>query len=92
MLAYLSGEITDDIGSVSSPQGPKPFILNCSLKTITNALVGFREPTSFKHLVLVLNQKLNTLNRSSSSFGYSSRYSPIRKSIAKLAKPFSAGA
>jgi len=69
----LSREVTDDISSVTSPQCNNPLILHCSLETITNTLVGFRKPPTFNHLILVLNQKFNTLNWSSSSLRYGSR-------------------
>lgn len=71
----LGREISDDISSVASPKRQNTFILNSSSKAVGNSLVWLREPTRLDHLILILNQKLNSLNWSSCSLGNSSRNS-----------------
>ncbi|KAM0068479.1 hypothetical protein Hdeb2414_s0002g00073631 [Helianthus debilis subsp. tardiflorus] len=71
-VTNLSREVTDDVSGVASPQRHNSLILDCPTETITNTLVWLRKTTSLDHLILVLDQKLDTLNRSSSGFRNSS--------------------
>lgn len=85
---YLSREVANHICSVPPPQCHKSFIFHSSLETISNSLVRFRKPTRLDHFILVLDQKLHTLNRSCCCFGYSSRDSSHQKINGKAGKPF----
>jgi len=65
----LSGEVTDDVSHVASPHGVKTLILYGTSEAVANTLVGVGETTLFDHLILVLDEKLDALNRSGSSLG-----------------------
>lgn len=73
--SYLGGKVTNDISSISSPQGHHSFILSSSAETLSDSLVGFRQTPCFNHLVLVLNQQLHPLDRGGGCLGYGGRNS-----------------
>ena len=62
----LGGEVTDDVGSVTSPERDDTLIGSGALEAVgdTGVLVG--ETTGLKHLILVLDEELNTLDGGSS--------------------------
>jgi solute carrier family 25 (adenine nucleotide translocator) protein 4/5/6/31 len=65
----LGGEVSDDVGGVSSPEGHDTLIGHGALEAVTNAVVLAVETTGLKHLILVLDEELDTLDRGSSSLG-----------------------
>jgi hypothetical protein len=65
----LGGEVTDDVGSVSSPEGLDTLIGNNATEAVGDALVGVGETAGLEHLILVLEKKLDTLNGGSSGLG-----------------------
>lgn len=86
-MTCLGREVMDNISSVPSPQKTKSFILYCSLKTVSNPFVRFRQPTSLDHFILVLDQKFDSVDWSSCCF----RHTTHEKINGKLARPISAG-
>lgn len=62
----LGGEVTDDVGSVTSPERDDTLIGSGALEAVgdTGVLVG--KTTGLKHLILVLDEELDTLNGGSS--------------------------
>jgi hypothetical protein len=62
----LGREVTDDVGSVTSPEGDNTLIGSGTLEAVgdTGVLVG--KTTSLKHLILVLDEELDALNGGSS--------------------------
>jgi len=69
----LGGEVTDDIGRVTSPEGQDALVCGGPPKAIHNAIVFPVKTASLEHLILILNEKLDTLDRGSSGLGDSSR-------------------
>ena len=88
----LGGEVTDDVGGVSSPEGDETLIPVCTCEGITDALVRCRQTTLLDlwrrtrystfpgaidkhkrkyHLILVLNEELDTLNGGRGGLGNS---------------------
>lgn len=65
----LGGEVTDDVGGVSAPERLDTLIGDDTLEAVTDTLVGVGETASLEHLILVLEEKLDTLNGGSSSLG-----------------------
>jgi len=65
----LGGEITDDVGQVSSPERDDTLLSSDTPGAIHDSLVGFSQTTALQHLILVLDQELDTLDRGSSSLG-----------------------
>jgi len=65
----LSREVTDDVSQVTSPHGVNTLILDGTGEAVANTLVGVGETTLLDHLILVLDEKLNTLDGSGSSLG-----------------------
>jgi len=63
----LGGEVTDDVGSVATPQGHDTLIGSGALEAVTDASVAVRETAGLDHLILVLDQELDTLDGSGSS-------------------------
>lgn len=66
---YLSGEVTNDVGVVSTPQSGEPLLLDGSVEALADALVWGRQATLLDHLILVLNEELHTLDGGSCSTG-----------------------
>jgi hypothetical protein len=60
----LGREVTDDVGSVTTPQRESTLIGDGALEAVTNTGVAGRETARLDHLILVLDQKLDTLNGS----------------------------
>jgi hypothetical protein len=65
----LGGEVTDDVGGVTSPEGDDTLGSGGTLEAVTNTGVLAVKTTSLKHLILVLDEELNTLNGGGSSLG-----------------------
>jgi len=63
----LSGEVSDDVGQVSSPEGNESFISDNSGEAIRNSLVRLSETTSLDHFILILDQEFDSFNGGSSS-------------------------
>ncbi|KAI6751791.1 hypothetical protein HG531_006487 [Fusarium graminearum] len=65
----LGREVSDDVGGVSSPEGHDTLISHGALEAVTNAVVLAVETTGLEHLILVLDEELDTLDGGSSSLG-----------------------
>ena len=65
----LSREVTDDVGGVTSPEGDDTLGGSGTLETVANAGVLAVKTAGLKHLILVLDKELNTLNGGGSSLG-----------------------
>jgi len=63
----LGGEVSDDVGSVSSPESHDTLVGHGALEAVTNTGVLVGETASLEHLILVLDEELDTLDRSGSS-------------------------
>lgn len=48
----LGGEVTDDVGSVTTPQGENTLSLRCALEALNDTVVLAVETTGLKHLIL----------------------------------------
>ena len=86
----LRGEVPDDVGSVTSPEGENALVTSGTREAVTNALVGLSKTTLLdllqgeirdalcilrrhvtNHLVLVLDEQLDTLNGGGGGLGNS---------------------
>lgn len=65
----LGGEVTDDVSSVTTPEGDKTLLLVSANEAVANALVRGGETALLDHLILVLDEELDSLNGGSSSLG-----------------------
>jgi hypothetical protein len=77
----LGGEVTDDVGEISAPQGTETLLSNNTAggsatiqlrnapEAIRNTLVGGGETALLDHLVLVLDEQLDTLDGGSNGLG-----------------------
>lgn len=52
----LSGEVSDNVGSVTSPQGKGTFALCGSAKAVDNTVVLLVETASLQHFILLNSQ------------------------------------
>jgi len=75
----LGGEVSKNVGQVSSPKGNKSFLADHSRETIADSLVGFSQTTRLDHFILVLDQELHAFNRCSCGLGDSGRNSTHQK-------------
>merc|ERR1719309_1223066 len=66
----LCREVSEDIGQVSSPEGVNTLSLQYPLGAVNDTLVWLVQPSLLDHLILVLDKKFDSLNRSSSCLGY----------------------
>jgi len=62
----LGGEVTDDVGSVTSPERDNTLIGSGALEAVGDTGVLVRKAASLKHLILVLDEELDALNGGSS--------------------------
>ncbi|CRJ80477.1 hypothetical protein BN1708_000269 [Verticillium longisporum] len=69
----LGREVTDDVGSVATPQGHDTLIRGGTLEALGNAVVLAVKTTLLQHLILVLDEELDTLNGGGSGLGDSGR-------------------
>jgi len=65
----LGREVPDDVGGVSSPERDETLIGVGPGETVRDTLVRGSETTLLDHLVLVLDQELDSLNRGGSGLG-----------------------
>lgn len=65
----LSREVTDDVGGVTSPEGNNTLGGSGTLEAVANTGVLAVKTAGLKHLILVLDKELNTLNGGGSSLG-----------------------
>jgi len=63
----LGWEVTDDVGSVTSPEGNGTLIGESSLEAVDDTVVLAVETALLDHLILVLDKELDTLNGGSGS-------------------------
>ena len=63
----LGGEVPDDVSQVSTPERLDTLLSQSTSGAVDNTLVGLGQTTLLDHFVLVLDQKLDTLNGSSRS-------------------------
>merc|ERR1712183_990669 len=68
----LCREVPKDIGQVSSPEGINSLSLQAPLGAVNDTLVWLVQPPLLDHLILVLDKKFDSLNRSCSCLGYTS--------------------
>jgi hypothetical protein len=62
----LGREVTDDVGSVTSPERDNTLIGSGTLEAVGDTGVLVRKTASLKHLILVLDEELDALNGGSS--------------------------
>lgn len=62
----LGGEVSDDVGGVSTPQGHDALVGHGALEAVADTAVAAVQTASLDHFILVLDQELDTLNRGSS--------------------------
>lgn len=62
----LGREVTDNVGSVTTPEGDDALIGGGTLEAVANTGVLVGETASLKHLILVLDEELDTLDGSGS--------------------------
>ena len=60
----LGGEVTDDVGSVTTPEGDDALIGGGTLEALANTGVLAVKTTGLDHLILILDEKLDTLDGS----------------------------
>lgn len=65
----LGREVTDDVGSVTTPQGHDTLISHGAAEAVADAGVAAVKTASLDHLILVLDEELDTLDGGSSSLG-----------------------
>merc|ERR1712144_141326 len=65
----LGGEVSEDVGQVSSPEGVNSLGTEDPLAAVHDALVRSVKTTLLDHLVLVLDQQLDSLNGGSHGLG-----------------------
>lgn len=58
----LSREVSDDVGSVTTPQRHGALVGHGALEAFANAIVTAIETARLDHLILVLDEKLDTLD------------------------------
>lgn len=79
----LGGEVTDNVGGVAAPQGGGALRGDDTLEAVANAGVGTVETTGAEHLILVLDEELDTLDGGSGGLGDGSGNTThcLRKSV-----------
>jgi len=65
----LGREVTDDVGSVTTPQGHETLIGHGAAEAVHDARVAAVKTARLDHLILVLDEELDTLNGGSSGLG-----------------------
>jgi len=65
----LGGEVTEHVGGVTTPQGSETLVPVGPGEAVTDTLVRVGKTTLLDHLVLVLDEELDTLNGGSSGLG-----------------------
>jgi len=68
----LGGEVPQNVSKVSSPEGVDSLSLEDPHGTVNHAIVGLVKTSLLDHLILVLDEELDSLDGSSSSLGDSS--------------------
>jgi len=69
----LGGEVTEHVGGVTTPEGSETLVPVGPAEAVTDTLVRVGETTLLDHLVLVLDEELDSLNGGSSGLGDSGR-------------------
>ena len=77
----LGREVTDDVGSVTTPEGHDTLLLGGTPKAVGDTVVLSVETTTLEHLILVLDQELDTLDGGSGSLGDSSGHTTHWKDV-----------
>jgi len=75
----LGGEVSDNIGGVTSPERVETFLSVGPGETVTDTLVRGRQSALLDHFILVLNQELDSLNGCSGGLGNSGRHTTHHK-------------
>lgn len=65
----LGGEVTDNVGGVAAPQRGGTLRGHGALEALANAGVGLVEAAGAEHLILVLDEELDTLDGGGGSLG-----------------------
>jgi hypothetical protein len=58
----LGGEVTDNVGSVTTPEGEDTLVLGGTAEALNDTVVLAVETAGLKHLILVLDEELDTLD------------------------------
>ena len=66
----LRGEVTQAIGQVTAPQGVDALGLDGSHGAVDDAVVGLVQTALTDHLILILDEQLDTLDRSGGRLGH----------------------
>jgi len=65
----LRGKVTQAVGQITAPQGVDALGLDGSHGAVDDAVVGLVEPTLADHLILILDEELDALDRSGGRLG-----------------------
>merc|ERR1712127_941676 len=79
----LGGEVTEHIGEISSPEGVDALSLHDPGGAVYNASVGFVETALLDHLVLVLDQQLDTLDGGGGGLGHTGGHAREKEVLGK---------
>jgi len=77
------GEISQDIGEISSPEGVDSLCLEDPGGAVDDTSVGLVQAALLDHLVLVLHQQLNPLDRGSGGLGDAGSHSGEHEALEK---------
>jgi len=75
----LSREVPNDVGCVSTPQGRESLIGNHTFETIPNTSIGTVQAARLEHLILVLDEQLDSLNGGGGCLGNSGGHTTHQK-------------
>ena len=80
----LGWEVSDDVGQVTSPEWGDTFFSQSTLGTIQNTIVWLVKTALLDHLILILDQKFDTLDWG--SCGLKTKLSELERIIASRQK------
>jgi len=79
----LSGEVTKDIGQVTTPQWVDTLCGKDTSEAVNDSVIRLVQTTLLDHLILVLDEKLDSLDGSGGSLGDSSSYTSQQEILHK---------
>merc|ERR1719153_1595029 len=79
----LSGEVTKDIGQVTTPQWVDTLCGKDTSEAVNDSVIRLVQTTLLDHLILVLDEKLDSLDGSGGSLGDSSSYTSQQEVLHK---------
>ena len=83
----LGGEVTDDAGHVTAPEGLDALLGQCTLGAVDDVFVWTVKTTLLDHLTLVLDQELDTLDGGGGGLGNASNDAREHESSTKFNLP-----